>query len=531
MKKKISANDVIGVLIMVVFGTALILYSISVFAKYRNYILYNECINLNEYIENMSDDDSLPVGEVVSLNVNKCYGMFYKKTSRGKHKTTSYYYAVGLNDGSVMVIIATTYRKDMDRMAEYTLSGEDPNSLTLYGTLNSQRKGVSTRFTDEVNYLKGEGIIPQDAKVRYVSMSDGDGKAAAIMLIVFFLLIGICLYIAAWKFYQNHSVNVPRDCTEIREIKSNPVKYVIIYVISVILMYALFCIMDYGDGEDVRLILNLTLSLFLGLIVPCAFANIDDRYDSVKVNKPVSRNDEFKPESEKKHDHFTNNIRLFGYTQLMLAEAERIIAEYAPGNDKDRKMDLCFYKDFILYPADYCCLKGDYKKAMKYLSNTSAKQLNEDHDLIYKYGGVPTYAYLADKMEAVRGLGDKDLAEKVMEEAKPYFEKDNLNSKMKFMINIFMYHYDMLMGDMDGAKACVEQLMTHTPTEKECITPYVLYAEWLIESGDRDSAEVQMNEAREKAFNSIKTVRQTYDGYIKRFDMDEMLMIIKKKTD
>lgn len=439
MNKRISANDIIGVLILVVLGSTLIIYSISTFEKYHNLILHNECINLNEYIENMSDDDSLPIGEVVSLNVNRCYGMFYRRTSGGRHRTTYYHYVVGLNDGSVMVIIATTYKEDMDRMEELTLSGEDPNSLTFYGTLNKQKKSVSTKFTDEVNYLKSAGIISQDAKVRYVSMSDGDDKAAAIMLIVFFTLMGLCLYLAAWKIYKNKT-----------------------------------------------------------------FSSLN------------SGNDEYKSEAEKKHDHFIKNIRLFGYTQLMLAEAERIISEYAPRNDKGREMDLSSYKDFILYSADYCCLKGDYEKAMKYLGNTSANTLNEDHDLIYKYGGVPTYEYLATKMETVRGIGDKNLAEKVMEEARPYFEIEHQNSKIKFVIEIFMYHYNMLMGDMDGAKESVDRLMTYASTKKKCIIHNVLYAKWLIASGDKDSAEEQMDIAGKKAVNNIKIIKQTYDAYKKR---------------
>ena len=52
--------------------------------------------------------------------------------------------------------------------------------------------------------------------------------------------------------------------------------------------------------------------------------------------------------------------------------------------------------------------------------------------------------------------------------------------------------------------------------EKKCIIHNVLYAEWLIASGDRDSAEEQMDIAGKKAVNNIKIIKHTYDAYKKR---------------
>ena len=68
-------KGVFGVLFLFIFT---FFFTVYIIVDNFDLILYGKIVNLNEYVQNLSEyDDELPERVTVTLNVNRCYGQFY----------------------------------------------------------------------------------------------------------------------------------------------------------------------------------------------------------------------------------------------------------------------------------------------------------------------------------------------------------------------------------------------------------------------------------------------------------------------
>ena len=147
-------SDVILMWLAVFFlGFGLIL----LFANFR-YTVTGETVNLEEYLENESDDD-LPLNKVCTANIEESYDRFYHtETHTRRHKYTTVYYLVKLTDGSVMLVAS---------------SGSNPSPGERVGKLKKILKyEVKKQYDDYLKYLQKEGVLSHHVKVRYVMLTD-----------------------------------------------------------------------------------------------------------------------------------------------------------------------------------------------------------------------------------------------------------------------------------------------------------------------------------------------------------------------
>ena len=150
---KRDSEFVLRVLAIFFLGFGLIL----LFANFR-YIVTGETVNLEEYLENESDDD-LPLNKVCTANIEESYDRFYHTETHTKRSTyTTVYYLVKLTDGSVMLVAS---------------SGSNPSPGERVGKLKKILKyEVKKQYDDYLKYLQKEGVLSHHVKVRYVMLTD-----------------------------------------------------------------------------------------------------------------------------------------------------------------------------------------------------------------------------------------------------------------------------------------------------------------------------------------------------------------------
>ena len=174
--------------IMAVFTWAVVIfflgYAISLFTSNYKLITTGECINLDEYLEG-SEDDEIPYGKIVNVTVTRDFGRFYTRVSHGRHHSTTYYNALEVADGSIIVYGSTI---------------NDPHLGVNTGRITKVRVPELEEELDAfTRSLKNDGLIADDAVVRYVLFTDGWGRVGIIILIVFLLVMAVLLGLLAYK--------------------------------------------------------------------------------------------------------------------------------------------------------------------------------------------------------------------------------------------------------------------------------------------------------------------------------------------
>ena len=77
----------------------------------------------------------------------------------------------------------------------------------------------------------------------------------------------------------------------------------------------------------------------------------------------------------KYHEKFVHQIEWEGYTYRTLEIADEVI-EYYKTHEID---DIFIYVDYIIYPAEFCILQENYKKADEYLEHISAQTFIDNY--------------------------------------------------------------------------------------------------------------------------------------------------------
>ena len=302
------------------------------------------------------------------------------------------------------------------------------------------------------------------------------------------------------------------------------IKAIIKYFIVFIIMLGLLLITTFRRGTEnwssSSYVIFLVLDFVLAAFGTFAIYKSDKRrekefYDDMpEVLRPYY--DVYATSVGEENAKFMEDIKKNGYSEKMLKTADKIIADYKNG----KSIDKLLLKDFVMYPAEYCCIKQEYQKALDYLNVISADDLMEEK-IIKLNGGISVYSYFDTKIEACRGLGDKFLADDVMREAKKYFEMEGLSDSKLFFKDISLYDYYMLLGEFEKAKECAERLLTYKTIELKGVTAYIKNAEIMNKFNDKDNFIKMMGIARNNAINTLAPLRQYYNEYLKRFGLDE----------
>ncbi len=190
MKKGLFSILILGLLCLAFAGYIII--------PNFNYLILGKTIDLNKYIEdNGSSSVNLPENEIVTLSINKCYGVFSQR-SRLKSSDEKYY-LVELEDKSTIVVEVVVSKKAkiaiLDKIAEDTKTSRDGASYsTLIYTgklMELHDNKVNKACASYVEELKKDKILDDDVKVRQLVINAGGERFWGILLTVIFLFLGV----------------------------------------------------------------------------------------------------------------------------------------------------------------------------------------------------------------------------------------------------------------------------------------------------------------------------------------------------
>ena len=495
--------------IMAVFTWAVVIfflgYAISLFTSNYKLITTGECINLDEYLEG-SEDDEIPYGKIVNVTVTRDFGRFYTRVSHGRHHSTTYYNALEVADGSIIVYGSTI---------------NDPHLGVNTGRITKVRVPELEEELDAfTRSLKNDGLIADDAVVRYVLFTDGWGRVGIIILIGFLVVMAVLLGLLAYKLQTGKEIGhkgqdknyTPKDEVHyFRLTKKDWIKFIIEYIIGTIIIFVALYIYGEGWKDGISYKTGIVLSLIFGLIVPILFVvhAKGEKADvpgigSIYINSPLI----------KMFEKLDETVKTVGYTEEMVRDTDEVIKLR---NDK-QPIDMIFFKDFILNTADYCVIKGDYQKAYEYISNLTADELM-DRSIYQLDKGIACFSYWTLLFEILRGLGDLEAMEEQKKDCDRYWNNKYLmtDDSKKFFKDVCMYHYHMLKDEPEKALECAERLIMYDTIETTNITAYVLNAEVLLKLGKKEDAAVMMGFAEERSDNAVYAcIKQSYEAWAKK---------------
>lgn len=523
-----SKNNAAGlfavVMALVFFGVAAYYFSMN-----EALIVSGTVVNMNDYINNSSEYvEQLPMSNTVSLRFDKCYGQFYTYTTGGygRHssRTDHYLYAIGLDDGSVMAL--ETHGTDLDNlnhMAEVTLESGTTDGLELVGVLHELRNGdIKDRFINHIDVLKTNGTLSPDIKVRYVQVNYSGDRGLVIFTFITFIVFGVSMVILALKECGGNLSNIGQTIKANYLSKEKAPKNICVFILTVAGYYAFLILEDEGRTTDSAALKNrLIISFIMAIGTNIAWSAIDSNGTSTPRNNnsyDILNNDLGDVIKHKKRDEFYAEVMENGYSQKMFDTANKVIDSIK----KHKPDDIYNYKDYILLPAEYCNLKGDYNKAKDYLDIFTDRDLM-NHEFFRVDHGVSAFRYWAVKFETLRGLGDTEGADKLFAEAARYWDnKYMMEYEKNYLRGVCFYHYYMLKGDMTKAFEVSEKFKEYIIRDTNAITMYVLNAEVRMMLGKKDSAAIVMEKAKESINNGPATLVQVYEEYMKRLGLNSL---------
>ena len=225
----------------------------------------------------------------------------------------------------------------------------------------------------------------------------------------------------------------------------------------------------------------------------------------------------------KYHEKFVHQIEWEGYTYRTLEIADEVI-EYYKTHEID---DIFIYVDYIIYPAEFCILQENYKKADEYLEHISAQTFIDNFADDRNTEFTP-YKYWALKMEVLRGLDDElDTAKGVMDESEAekligtvekYWDEDlHKDDNNHFWKDVCHYHYHMLRNEYSKAAEYADNLTTYSSNNKTGFIACILNAEVMFHMKKKENSRIMMQLAKEMAQKNKAHVRQQYRKRMRKY--------------
>lgn len=244
-------------------------YGCYLFYKNRNYIISREIVNMNDYVTDSSGyRDELPMNDVVSLKIKKCYGLFYKYNHNGiVHQC----FIIGLDDGSVIGI--ETIDDDQKNFLSRMMETDDSFEIELNGSFQKIRKGkIKDNYLQCIEELKASNKLPDDLKIRFVNFKETDERKLIVLKVILCIFFGLITLLSALKFKPRRKVwNDGERSRKISIFNGVVTKYRVIILICVtIICYVLNSFEDGGRNIDVESILfRLLFSVFCAIEAVC----------------------------------------------------------------------------------------------------------------------------------------------------------------------------------------------------------------------------------------------------------------------
>jgi len=117
-------------------------------------------------------------------------------------------------------------------------------------------------------------------------------------------------------------------------------------------------------------------------------------------------------------------------------------------------------------------------------------------------------------MDACRGTGNKELAQQIIEEGRPYLDKRYKMEVLSMAADSMVYNYYILNGNYEMAQKCVDKLMSYKSLQaQKFFTKYYVAAEMNLIFGNRAGAIEILEQGKRIMGNGSAVVNQAFELY------------------
>ena len=209
------------------------------------------------------------------------------------------------------------------------------------------------------------------------------------------------------------------------------------------------------------------------------------------------------------HKEFMDELWKNGYTQRFFELGEQAINEHKNG----QTIDLAYLMDFVLYQCDYFNLIDRYDVVFSLLSLLDKKEI-ASKSTRFLDGGYYIVMYYATCMEACRGTGNKVLAQQIIEEGKPFLDKQYKMEVLSMVADATVYTYYILNGNYEMARKCVDKIMSYRSVQaQKFFTKYYIAAEMNMILGNRTGAIEMLEQGKRIVGDGSALINQVFELY------------------
>lgn len=250
--------------------------------------------------------------------------------------------------------------------------------------------------------------------------------------------------------------------------------------------------------SSIKVNIGIVLLIVFAAALPVTFIILKIMY-MAEMSKPYA----------KLHKDFMNEIWTNGYTDKV-----REIGEYAIyAHRNESHISFPYIADFVLYLSDYYNLTGQYGKTFPLIWILNRNELaSRGYRLLD--GGYYILMYYAVWMEACRGVKNREMAQQIIEEGRPFLDKKFKQDIFAMTADYIAYNYYMIVEDYGMAVRCVDKLMSYQSLQAyKFFIRYYAAAEINVVFGNKEKARKILEQGKKMAGENLAVVCQSFEVY------------------
>ncbi len=218
----------------------------------------------------------------------------------------------------------------------------------------------------------------------------------------------------------------------------------------------------------------------------------------------------------KLHSEFMKELTTNGVTEKMLSMADQAINEHI----NVKPVDIVYFKDFVVLPADHFNMIGDFERAKQYLQLIDEDEIRSK-SIKFIDNGFSLLTYFIVKIYTLYNLKDQAGVKRIYDEAKGLFEKPDKNEFQTMVLDCLEFYYMLSVYEYDKAKVVSDRLMSYRGSFADSLmTKYAVSAELYLLLGDREKATEIMRECIEKANSVNPVLKLEFERLVNRWGLE-----------
>ena len=216
------------------------------------------------------------------------------------------------------------------------------------------------------------------------------------------------------------------------------------------------------------------------------------------------------------HSEYMKEFTTNGATEKLLSMADQAINEHI----NVKPVDIVYFKDFVVLPADHFNTIGDFERAKQYLQLIDEEEIRSK-SIKFIDNGFSLLTYFIVNIYTLYNLKDQAGVKRIYDEAKGLFDKPDKKEFQTLILDSLEFYYLLSVYEYDKAKVVADRLMGYSGSFADnYLTKYTISAELYLLLGNREKAAEIMRACIEKANSTYPVLKSEFERFANRWGLE-----------